>query len=85
MPGLGTHHHNSTQPESIDLCFCYRFIGDYHYQESTVWTTEDIELYTESIMEYDKDFNSITSAVSSSSTPQPMPQRWLYAVLSHLY
>lgn len=41
-----------------------QFIGDYHYQDSDVWTTEDIEHYTEAVMKYDKDFVSITEAVS---------------------
>ena len=41
-----------------------KFIGDYHYQDSDIWTTDDIEIYTEAIMKADKDFGGITAAVS---------------------
>lgn len=44
------------------------FIGNYHYQDSDVWTTEDIEVYTEAMMKEDKDFVAITNKVSHSST-----------------
>ena len=46
-----------------------KFVGDYHYQDSDVWTTDDIENYTEAIMKADKDFNSITLSVSPSDNP----------------
>lgn len=42
-----------------------KFIGDYHYQDSDIWTTEEIALFTDTIMKEDKDFISITRAVST--------------------
>lgn len=40
------------------------FISDYRYQDSDVWTTEDIDIYTEALMKDDKDFSSIANTVS---------------------
>ncbi|XP_067941501.1 zinc finger protein 541-like [Watersipora subatra] len=45
-----------------------KFIGDYHYQDSDIWTTEEIALFTDTIMKEDKDFISITRAFNRRKT-----------------
>lgn len=58
------------------------FIGNYHYQDSDIWTTEDIEVYTEAMMKEDKDFVTITNKVVNRlhrcSNPTSFPAVILY-------
>ncbi|XP_033734969.1 uncharacterized protein LOC117323697 isoform X2 [Pecten maximus] len=46
----------------------YHSLHSYTYQESTVWSTEEVERYQQALMKCDKDFLSISKEVETKST-----------------